>query len=323
MQVFGVTPDGQDVYSFELTGGGLTARVLTWGGVLQDLRLAGVPYSLVLGFPDLNSYLHSKAYIGGNVGRFANRIAQGRASIAGQTYQLDTNFLGKHLLHGGTAGADRQVWTVTTHAETTLSLQLVLTDGHMGFPGELTVELHYRLLPTASLEVEFIATTSAPTLCNFAHHSYFNLDDAGSIQNHQLQIAANHYLPVDAEAIPTGEIAAVANTAFDFRELTPINWQQAQYDHNFCTADSKQVLRPVAYLQGQTGVSMTLATTEPGLQFYDGKYLDGGFAAHAGLALEPQAWPDAPNHAHFPSAELLPGQVYRQVTHYRFSKVAI
>jgi len=323
MQVFGVTPDGQAIHSFELTGGGLTARVLTLGGALQDLRLAGLPYSLVLGFPDLNSYLHSKAYIGANVGRFANRIAHGRASIAGQTYQFDTNFLGKHLLHGGSAGADRQVWTVTAHTENTLSLQLILADGKMGFPGELTVELHYRLLPTASLELEFVATTNAPTLCNFAHHSYFNLDGAGSIQNHQLKIAANHYLPVDAEAIPTGEIAAVENTAFDFRELKPINWQQAQYDHNFCTADSKQALRTVAYLQGQNGVSMTLATTEPGLQLYDGQYLDGGFAAHAGLALEPQAWPDAPNHAHFPSTELLPGQVYRQVTRYSFSQAAL
>ena len=323
MQVFGVTPDGQAIHSFELTGGGLTARVLTLGGALQDLRLAGVPYSLVLGFPDLNSYLHSKAYIGANVGRFANRIAHGRASIAGQTYQFDTNFLGTHLLHGGSAGADRQVWTVTAHAENTLSLQLVLADGEMGFPGELTVELHYRLLPTSTLEVEFIATTNAPTLCNFAHHSYFNLDGTASIQNHQLQIAANHYLPVDAEAIPTGAIAAVENTAFDFRELKPINWQQAQYDHNFCTADSKQALRTVAHLQGRHGVGMTLATTEPGLQLYDGQYLDGGFAAHAGLALEPQAWPDAPNHAHFPSAELLPGQVYRQVTRYSFSQAAL
>ena len=323
MQVFGVIPDGQAIHSFELTGGGLTARVLTLGGALQDLRLAGVPYSLVLGFPDLNSYLHSKAYIGANVGRFANRIAQGRATIAGQNYQFDTNFLGKHLLHGGSAGADRQVWTVTAHSANTLSLQLVLADGEMGFPGELTVELHYRLLPTASLEIEFVATTGAPTLCNFAHHSYFNLDGGGSIQDHQLKIAANHYLPVDAEAIPTGEIAAVENTAFDFRELKLINWQQAQYDHNFCTADSKQALRPVAYLQGQNGVSMTLATTEPGLQLYDGQHLDGGFAAHAGLALEPQAWPDAPNHAHFPSAELLPGQVYRQVTRYSFSQAAL
>ncbi|HPY39513.1 MAG TPA: aldose epimerase family protein [Thiolinea sp.] len=323
MQVFGVIPDGQAIHSFELTGGGLTARVLTLGGALQDLRLAGVPYSLVLGFPDLNSYLHSKAYIGANVGRFANRIAQGRATIAGQNYQFDTNFLGKHLLHGGSAGADRQVWTVTAHSANTLSLQLVLADGEMGFPGELTVELHYRLLPTASLEIEFVATTGAPTLCNFAHHSYFNLDGGGSIQDHQLKIAANHYLPVDAEAIPTGEIAAVENTAFDFRELKLINWQQAQYDHNFCTADSKQALRPVAYLQGQNGVSMTLATTEPGLQLYDGQHLDGGFAAHAGLALEPQAWPDAPNHAHFPSAELLLGQVYRQVTRYSFSQAAL
>lgn len=320
MQVFGTTPEGQTIHRFELAGGGLNARVLTWGGILQDLRLEGVPYSLVLNFPDLAGYLNSTAYIGGNVGRFANRIAHGRASIAGHSYQLDTNFLGKHLLHGGSAGADRQVWTVTAYTENSLSLKLVLADGQMGFPGELTVTLHYRLLASACLELEFLATTTAPTLCNFAHHSYFNLDGAESIQNHHLQIQAEHYLPVDAEAIPTGEVASVQNTAFDFRELKPVNWQGSSYDHNFCTAHSQQILRPVAYLQGEKGIRMGLATTEPGLQFYDGAHLDV-YPAYAGLALEPQAWPDAPNHAHFPRAELLPGQVYRQVTRYGFSQV--
>lgn len=320
MQAFGVSPEVQTVHRFELTGGGLSACILTWGGVLQDLRLEGLPYSLVLNFPDLAGYLNSQAYIGGNVGRFANRIAQGRAQIAGHTYQLDRNFLGKHLLHGGSLGADRQVWTVVAYTTNTLSLQLILADGEMGFPGELTVTLHYRLLPSACLEVEFLATTTAPTLCNFAHHSYFNLDGTGSIQNHRLQIQAEHYLPVDAEAIPTGEIAAVDGTAFDFRELKPINWQKAAYDHNFCTAQAPQALRPVALLQGEKGISMRLASTEPGLQCYDGRYLEGGHVAYAGLALEPQAWPDAPNHAHFPSAELWPGQVYQQVTRYYFSR---
>lgn len=320
MQVFGTTPEGQVIHSFELVGGGLSARVLTWGGILQDLRLEGVPYSLVLNFPDLAGYLNSKAYIGGNVGRFANRIAYGRAPIAGRNYQLSTNFLGKHLLHGGSEGADRQVWSVSAYTESSLSLELVLAEGHMGFPGELTVTLHYRLLDSACLELEFLATTTVPTLCNFAHHSYFNLDGAGSIQNHQLQIQAEHYLPVDAEAIPSGEIASVAGTAFDFRELKPINWQGAKYDHNFCTADSQQPPRPVAYLQGQKGIELRLATTEPGLQCYDGEHLDAGYAAYAGLALEPQAWPDAPNHAYFPSAELWPGQLYRQVTRYYFSR---
>lgn len=320
MLVFGTTPEGQAIQSFDLVGGGLSARILTWGGVLQDLRLEGVPYSLVLNFPTLAGYVHSKAYIGSNVGRFANRIAHGRAEIAGQNYQLNTNFLGKHLLHGGVAGADRQVWTVTAYTKHSLSLGLTLAEGHMGFPGELTVKLVYRLLDSACLELEFIATTTAPTLCNFAHHSYFNLDGAGSIQNHHLQIEAEHYLPVDAESIPSGEVAAVAGTAFDFRTLKPINWQGAGYDHNFCTASAQQALRPVAYLQGQGGIGMRLETTEPGLQFYDGEHLDAGYTAYAGLALEPQIWPDAPNHAHFPSAELWPGQVYRQLTRYCFSR---
>lgn len=318
---FGQLPDGRAVERFSLQGGGLSAQILTWGGVLQDLRLEGVPYSLVLGFADLENYLHSKAYIGSNVGRYANRIANAHATIAGQSYQLDRNFLGKHLLHGGHAGADQQLWQVLDASENSLALQLTLADGHMGFPGELTVNLQYRLLENASLEVEFSATTTAPTLCSFAHHSYFNLDGAGDIQNHQLQIHAEHYLPVDHEAIPTGEIARVEHTAFDFRSLKPINWQAQYYDHNFCISQASLALHEVACLQGQQGVCMVLASTEPGLQFYDGQYLEGGYAACAGLALEPQAWPDAPNHAHFPSAELLPEQVYRQVTRYSFSRL--
>lgn len=318
MQIFGLTPEGKEIHAFELAGGGLTARILTWGGILQDLRLDGVPYSLVLGFADLECYLNSKAYLGANVGRFANRIANGQAKIAGRAYQLDGNFLGKHLLHGGRAGADRQIWKPVSYTENTLSLELVLADGHMGFPGELTVSLHYRLLADACLELEFIARTTTPTLCSFAHHSYFNLDGAGSIQNHCLQIQAEQYLPVDAEAIPTGEIAAVEHTAFDFRKLKPINWQQAHYDHNFCISHQPQALREVAYLQGKKGIGMHLLTTEPGLQFYDGAYLDSGYAPYAGLALEPQAWPDAPNHVHFPSAELRPEQIYRQVSQYWF-----
>ena len=318
---FGKIPAGQDVLRIPLRGGGLTAHVLTWGGTLQDLRLGGVGHSLVLGFPSLGQYLQSSAYIGATVGRFANRIAQGQAVIAGKPYQLDCNFLGKHLLHGGAIGTDRQVWELLTQAEDTATLRLQLADGHMGFPGNLEVRLTYRLSGVGVLSVELTATTDAPTLCSFAHHSYFNLDGSATVLDHSLQIAAEHYLPIDAECIPTGSLAPVAGTAFDFRQRHAVGERHTHYDHNFCLGQVRQALRPVACLHGvSSGIRMVIETTEPGLQVYDGKWLDGGFPPHAGLALEPQGWPDAPNQPGFPTAELLPGDVYQQVTRFVFGQ---
>ncbi|MEZ5449977.1 MAG: aldose epimerase family protein [Thiolinea sp.] len=234
MQIFGKTPSGTDVQRITLSGGGLTANILTLGGALQDLRLEGVEHSLVLGFPVLEPYLPATSYMGPTVGRFANRIANGRARIAGQVYQLDRNFLGKHLLHGGVESSARQVWDVVGQEDDWLTLGLRMADGHMGFPGNLDVELTYRLPGEGVLDVLIRAVTDAATLCNFAHHSYFNLDGSGSILEHELQIAVEHYLPVDAEKIPTGEIASVAGTAFDFRQARAIGQAGANYDHNFC-----------------------------------------------------------------------------------------
>ncbi len=332
MEYFGKTVSGQDVHRIRLEGGGLTAHVLTLGGILQDLRLTGFEHPLVLGFPELSAYLDHARYFGANVGRVANRIAQGRASIAGHDYQLDQNFLGKHMLHGGMSGAGTQIWKVAEQGSDFVTLSLRLPDGQMGFPGNLDVLLTYSLIDDGVLELNFTAHTDAPTLCNFAHHSYFNLDGSASVLEHQLFVDAEAYLPVDAEMIPTGEIVPVAGTAFDFRQMRRIartGVDDVHYDHNFCLSAHRQACRPVACLQGaEHDLTLTLETTEPGLQVYDGQWIDVPakypglmgvpYAAHAGVALEAQGWPDAPNHAGFPAIKLQPGEEYQQLTRFVF-----
>ena len=203
----------------------------------------------------------------------------------------------------------------------------------MGFPGAIDVTCTYRMKIPGTLSVELSATCDEPTLCNLAHHSYFNLDDGGSgdILDHRLMLAGAAYLPVDEELIPTGVVQPVDGTAFDFRQARPIRLEQegeqALYDHNFCLAAARGPLRQAAWAQGSSsGVEMEVWTTEPGVQFYAGQKVErtvpghGGrmYKAYAGFCLEPQIWPDSPNRPYFPQAVLWPGEVYRQVTEYRF-----
>lgn len=332
---FGTTADGEPVQRIEIAGGGLSAAIITWGAAIQDLRLEGHGPSVVLGFPDFQTYLDYPRYFGAIVGRFANRIANGRFEIDGKTYQADTDFLGKHTLHGGSRGYALRNWQIEDHGPDFVRLSYLSPDGEMGFPGNLRAVCTYRIEGNGRLSVELEAITDAPTLCNLSQHSYFNLDDGGasSVIDHQLRMAADAYLPVDDEMIPTGEVAGVAGNRFDFREMRPIrnaadNGAHAFYDHNFCLSQDKQALRPVATLRGaRSGVTMDIASTEPGLQFYDGVAipenlpgLDGiTYQKHTALCLEPQLWPDAPNRPDFASALLRPGETYRNVIDYRFS----
>lgn len=328
-EVFGTTPAGETVHRLALAGGGLTARIITYGAAVQDLRLDGHAPPLVLGFEQLDDYLLRSPYFGAIVGRYANRIGGARFALDGREFLVDANQLGKHLLHGGSAGADKRVWTIEDHGPDFAVLGLDFADGEMGFPGNLRARCTYRLAADA-LTVEITATTDAPTLANFSHHSYFNLDDGGAspILDHALLLVADAYLPVDGEAIPTGEIRPVTGTPFDFRSSRRIG-TDAEYDHNFCLAPARRAPVEVARLSGaRSGVTMTVATGEPGLQFYaglrtarDAPGLDGiTYGEHAGLCLEAQVWPDAPNKPHFPQAVLRPGETLRQVTAYRFAR---
>lgn len=315
-------PDGRQVRQLRLQAGRISARVLTLGAIVQDLRIEGVGYPLVLGCPRIEDYLGRGRYLGALVGRFANRIGGARFDLDGRPYRTDANFRGRHTLHGGDDGCDVQIWQVDAEAPDRVTLSLDLANGHMGFPGRLRIAAQI-LLADEALSITFVAQGDAPTPCSLAHHGYFDLDGRGDIRGHRLMIAAHHYLPVDADLIPTGEIAPVAGTGFDFRSPRPI--EAGGYDHNFCLSEGPRALRPVAWLQGESGVSMRVETTACGLQFYDGAWLDGvpglegrRYGPHAGLALETQAWPDAPNRPGFPDAILRPGQVYSQMTRYCF-----
>ncbi len=325
---FGHLPDGQTVKKISLSGGGLTVQILTYGATVQDLRLDGVAHPLVLGSPTLLPYLTDFRYFGAIVGRFANRIAGGQFDLNGQTYALNCNDNGVQTLHGGAEGAGQLVWAVEDMTPDSVTLALTLADGHMGFPGDMTVRATYALPGDGALRLDIQARTNAPSPCSFAHHGYFNLDGAGSVLDHLLQIDADHYLPVDAGLIPTGQIAPVGGTPFDFR--TPRLIGAAGFDHNLCLANARQPLRKVAQMHGpQSGVVLTVSTTEPGLQVYDGQKIPArGFAGldgchygpNGGLALETQIWPDAPNRAEFPDSILQPGEMSMQSTIYQFTR---
>lgn len=331
MQIFGKMQDGTEIHRVALAAHGLSANILTYGALVQDLRLDGHKAPLVLGFEDFDSYLAHSPYFGATAGRYANRIRDGHLKIDGKTFQLDRNFLGKHCLHGGVRSAGKRVWTVEAHSPDSVTMSITLADGEMGFPGEMQVKVIYRLLPDSTLDISYHATTDKPTLCNFAHHSYFNLDGGSSVQEHDLQISASHYTPVDCELIPTGEVLSVEGTGFDFLEPKKVRQGGVGgvFDHNFCLSNERTALRPVARLQsGNSGVSMQINTTEPGLQAYDGARIDipvpgldgAKMAAYAGIALEPQVWPDSPHHPHFPQAILRPNEEYTQHSQFAFKK---
>ncbi len=332
-ETFGLTREGQSVQRIAISGGGLTAHIITHGAAVQDLRLAGHDAPLVLGFDRFEDYSVHSPYFGAIAGRYANRIRDGRFSIDGNRYQTDQNFLGKHTLHGGKGGFGARVWEVSSSGADFVALALRDPDGSMGFPGAVEVTCTYRLKLPGTLLVELTATSDQPTLCNLAHHSYFNLEDggAGDILDHRLMIAASAYLPVDEELIPTGVVEPVEGSLYDFRAARPIRMEseggQLAYDHNFCQASERGPLRQAAWAQGaSSGVEMEVWTTEPGLQFYAGHKVAravpglGGrtYKANAGFCLEPQIWPDSPNRPYFPQAVLRPGETYRQVTEYRF-----
>ncbi|MDX1742124.1 MAG: aldose epimerase family protein [Ruegeria sp.] len=325
---FGTLPDGTPVEQVSIVGGGLTAHILTYGATVQDLRLDGLEHPLVLGAPELEPYLGSMTYFGAIVGRFANRIADGRFSIGGTKHHVPANWLGRHALHGGPVGTGQKVWRIGALTTDSLRLDLTLPDGDMGFPGEMSVSAQFFLGGDGDLAIDIQAQTDAPSPCSFAHHGHFNLDGGADITNHLLQIDAQSYLPVDDDLIPTGEVAAVAGTRFDFRTARKLG--SRGIDHNFCLSNGRLPLRPVVELRSsKSGISMCVETTEPGLQIYDGAYIpkegllgldDRLYGPFAGIAMETQSWPDAPNRPDFPSSILRPGETYSHQTRYRFQR---
>ncbi|MFW8596074.1 aldose epimerase family protein [Cribrihabitans neustonicus] len=325
---FGRLPSGEAVHRYSIAGGGLMASILSYGATVQDLRLEGHPHPLVLGADHLAPYLGPLAYCGGLVGRFSNRIANGQFEIDGRAFQADRNENGTHCLHGGRRGASSRIWALEDLGADRVVLSLRMADGDMGFPGNLDVRAAFTLTASSGLEIEITARTDVPTPVSFAHHGYFNLDGSPGISGHLLRIDAPAVLPVDQDNIPTGEIRKAAGTEFDFRKPREIGGRRL--DHNFCIARAPGVLREAAVLNApQSGLAMRVETTAPGIQAYTCDHLPPAgvlglegrrCGPRAGLALETQAWPDAPNHRNFPRAVLRPGETYRHLVRYGFRK---
>lgn len=309
---------GPEVTQHQIGTGPLRATVLNIGAAVQDMRLEGFG-ALVLGYADPRAYLDNPYYLGAVVGRVANRIAGGQVEIDGRTYDLDRNTAHGHMLHGGPCGLATRRWDIADLSDQHVTLHDVLPDGHMGFPGRLEVVVTYRVDGTR-FTIDLHAQSDAPTLCNLAPHSYWALGARG-VDDLTLTVQADHILPTDSSGVPTGDIAAVAATRLDLRRPKPLRGVGA-VDHNYCLTGSG--LRPVATLSAP-GVSLHIETDAPGLQVYTGDHLDHRgahplpgqpHAPRAGIALEPQHWPDAPHHAGFGSILLRPGETFRQRSHW-------
>jgi aldose 1-epimerase len=343
---FGKTADGTAVELYTLSNGpGLQAKISTYGATLVSLLVPdrkGQRADVVLGFDSLDGYLGKQPHFGGIVGRYANRIAKGSFDLDGTRYELARND-GPNHLHGGVRGFDRVVWKARPLREKD-SAGLLLTyrspDGEEGYPGNLEVGVRYMLMDENMLRIDYAASTSAPTIVNLTNHSYFNLGGAGSgdILRHELELAAESYTPIDDSMIPTGRLAPVKGTPFDFTKPTAIGAridaedEQLRrgkgYDHNFVLAHPRGSLVQAARVRDpSSGRVLVVMTTQPGIQLYSGNFLDGRIAGkggakygkRSGLCLEPQHFPDSPNQAAFPNTVLRSGETYRETSVYRFS----
>ncbi|WP_405590481.1 aldose epimerase family protein [Streptomyces sp. NBC_01190] len=346
-EVFGQV-DGAAVHRYTLTAaGGLTVKILTYGGILQSVQVPdgrGRPVDIALGFATLDEYVAHNSpeagggvYFGALIGRYANRIAGGGFTLDGVTYQVPVNNNG-NALHGGTVGFDKKIWTPTVeqgHDSVGLRLEYVSPDGEMGFPGTLTTQATYTLDNSGHLTLTFRATTDKTTVVNLTNHTYWNLagESSGDVYGHLLRLNADRYTPVDALQIPTGERLPVHGTPMDFTRPTAIGARVAAADPQLLTGQGYDLNWAVNGGGGSptlaahavdphSGRTLSVWTTQPGIQFYSGNFLTGtlvgtGHTAYRqsyGFALETQNFPDAPNHPDFPSSVLRPGQVYRHTT---------
>lgn len=338
-QSFGFLPDSTEVSLFTLVNArGVVMKVTNYGGIITSLAIPdrnGVMVDVVLGYDKLHGYLDQSPYFGALIGRYGNRIANGEFSLSGETYALARNN-GKNHLHGGIRGFDKVVWEAKELVSDTavgLELHYLSPDGEEGYPGNLDVTVSYQLTHSNELIFTYMATTDQVTPVNLTQHTYFNLAGKGDIRSHELMIAADHYTVVDSTLIPTGELRPVKGTAFDFTVSKPIGkdlfmagGDPVGYDHNF-VLNSPGMNQPVAQLSSQsTGLSMSVFTDQPGIQFYSGNFLDGSiqgksgepYQQYYGLCLETQHFPDSPNQPSFPSTLLKPGETYHTTTIYRF-----
>lgn len=346
---FGALPDGTGVHAYTLTNAaGMSVCILTYGGTLQQITVPGRDGSMAnvaLGFDNLASYQSDSPCFGALIGRFANRIREGRFTLDGESYQIPVNN-GVNSLHGGTVGFDKKVWDavpIDAGGDLGLTLRYISPDGEEGYPGELTVEVTYLLTDDNGIDMRYRAWTTKPTVCNLTNHCYFNLagEGSGDILGHELLINADHYIPVDSTQIPTGEIAPVAGTPLDFRtshvigerirdgfvQLLPGRGYDHTYVINRASGDAGAMALAVRCVEPRSGRVLEVSTTEPGMHLYAGGFLEGTFTGTSGriyrqgdaVAFETQHFPDSPNQPSWPSVVLRPGEIYQSRTIYRFT----
>ncbi|MEA2582513.1 MAG: aldose 1-epimerase [Thermomicrobiales bacterium] len=343
--------EGQAVDLYTLTNaGGMTVKIITYGGIIQAIDVPdrdGNVANVALGFDNLDDYVDMNPYFGCITGRYANRIARGTFTLEGERYFLALNN-GTNHLHGGEKGFDKYVWDAEEVASAdgpALKLSRVSPDGEEGYPGTLTVDVTYTLTDNDEIRIDYHATTDKTTVVNLTNHTYFNLagEGSGTVERHELQLNAANYTPVDAALIPTGEIAPVAGTPLDFTTPHPIGERIREgyeqlvlgrgYDHNFVLdrsgPDDTSLIPAATLVEPDSGRKLEISTTEPGIQFYSGNFLDGTLVGPSGnvyrqgdaLALETQHYPDSPNQPNFPSTVLQPGQEFNSTTVYAFSTI--
>ena len=335
---FGKLPDGTAVELYTLTNkNGLSAKITTYGTIITELHVPdrrGRLGDIVLGFDNLGQYLQKHPYFGATVGRVANRIAKGRFTLDGVTYQLAVNN-GPNHLHGGLVGFDKKVWKAEPLTGVGVKFSCTSRDGEEAYPGNLQVTVVMTLTDDNELKIDYTATTDKPTPINLTNHSYFNLLGKGEILEHELLVAADYFTPTDNELIPTGEIKPVNGTPLDFTTPKPIGSRIQQignkesgYDHNFVLNSGGKTLALAARVyEPQTGRVLEVHTTEPGVQLYTANYLDGTLKGKNGIiygrqtafCLETQHFPDSVNRPNFPSTILRPGGTYRQTTVHKFT----
>lgn len=335
---FGKTPDGKEVFAYTLTNAnGIRAQILTYGGIVKSLYVPdsnGKVADVVLGYDSLNEYINDTVYFGAIIGRYANRIAKGKFTLEGTEYTLAKNN-GPNHLHGGIKGFHKVVWdgrAIEQDDGPALKLTYDSPDGEEGYPGNLRCTVIYTLTNNNELKISYEAQTDKTTIVSLTHHSYFNLAgyNGGDILGHELTINADNYTPADDESIPTGQIKAVEKTPLDFTKPTAIGLRIAQvkggYDHNYILNKSQSSPAFAARVrEPKTGRVMEVYTTEPGMQFYSGNFLDETikgkgitYKQHSGFCLETQHFPDSPNKPEFPSTVLKPSEKYSSLTIYKF-----
>ncbi|WP_117208546.1 aldose epimerase family protein [Allorhizocola rhizosphaerae] len=340
--LFGKTSAGAPVHRHTIGSGTIELELLDLGAAVHTLHVTcpdGVRRNVVLGHPDVEGRLASKAYIGATIGRFANRIAGGTFTLDGVEYRLAPNE-GSNTLHGGPDGFDRRVWEVLEHTPSRIVFGLESPDGDQGFPGRVEVTAAYTVTGD-TVGLEYTARTDAPTIVSLTNHAYFNLDgeDARTIDGHTLTVPSEHYIPTGPNLIPTGKVAEVARTPFDLRQGHVLGGVIRRphphivaangFDHNFVVPPGDGMRAAATLHSRQSGLTLTVVTDRPGVQVYTGNFLDGTivgtsgalYRQGAGICLETQHYPDAPNQAHFPSPILRPGELMRSETRWHFGPV--